>query len=462
MRVLSLLLLLLLPGAAFADTRPNIVYILVDNWGWGDIRVQGSGIATPQIDQLAAEGLRLTNFNIESQCTPTRSAIMTGRLPVRSGTHRVTYGQPYGLAPWEYTLPELLSDEGYSTAIFGKWHLGDVEGRFPTDQGFDVWWGLPNTTDEAGYSATPQFDPEIVPAPRILEARRGEIPRAAGPLNLESRKELDREIVQRSESFIANQVGAENPFFLYVGLTQIHPPFSTHSDFTNVSRRGIYGDILMELDHNVGRLLKTIETAGLKDNTIVILTGDNGAVTDGAGGGSTGPFRAGFTGYEGGLRTPAMVRWPGRIEAGRVSDEIFASLDWLPTLASIIGAESRIPSDRPMDGLNQSAFLLDSTVPSARESILFYVGDNLFAVKWRSFKIHLKTAETLWSPVQEYMFPPIYDVANDPGEANNLLKHDLFAHSWVYIPMGRILGNLAQSVAQYPNIAPGAAFEGYE
>lgn len=387
---------------------------------------------------------------------------MTGRLPIRSGTHRVTYGQRYGLAPWEYTLPELLSDEGYATAIFGKWHLGDVAGRFPTDQGFDIWWGLPNTTDEAGYSSTPQFDPEIVPAPNVLESRRGEAPVSAGPLNLETGVQLDREITARSEAFILERAEAEAPFFLYIGLTQVHPPFLTHPEFDNASRRGVYGDILMEVDHHVGRVLQAIDRAGIADNTIVILTGDNGAVTDGAGGGSTGPYRAGFTGYEGGLRTPAMIRWPARIEAGRVSDDIFASLDWMPSLAAIVGAEARMPTDRPIDGIDQSAFLLDADQPSGCEHVVFYVGDNLFSVKWRSFKIHLKTAESLWAPVQEFMFPPIYDVANDPGEANNLLKHELFAHSWVYTPLGAILRDLAQSVAEYPSISPGADFDGYE
>lgn len=456
-----LALLLLVPGMAWGKEQPNIVYVLVDNWGWGDISVQGSGIATPEIDALAADGLRLTNFNIESQCTPTRSAIMTGRLPIRSGTHRVTYGLPYGLAPWEYTLPELLSDEGYSTALFGKWHLGDVEGRFPTDQGFDIWWGLPNTTDEAGYSATPQFDPQVMPLPSVLRSERNGLPERVEPLNLENRVQLDHEIIRRSEAYIHEQAKQDNPFFLYVGLTQVHPPFLTHPDFSNTSGHGIYGDILKQLDHHVGQLLYALDNAGIAEETIVILTGDNGAVTDGAGGGSTGPFRAGFTGYEGGLRTPAMVRWPGKIASSRISDEIFASVDWLPTIAGLINAKHRIPSDRPIDGLDLSEFLLDEETHSDREHVVFYIGDDLFSVKWRSFKIHLKTAESLWSPVQEYMFPPIYDVANDPGEANNLLKHELFAHTWVYTPMGKILGELAASMKDFPNISPGAEFDGY-
>jgi len=442
--------------------KPNIVYILVDNFGWGDISIQGGATPTPRIDTLAQEGLRMTNFNVESQCTPTRSALLTGRLPIRSGTNRVTYGLPYGLAPWEYTLTELLSDSGYKTALFGKWHLGDVQGRLPTDQGFDQWFGVKNTTDEAGYSSTPQFDPDVFPQPHSWEGVKGQPSTKVEPLNLETRKTIDREIVERSEAYIAEQATTDDPFFLYVSFTQIHPPLGHHPDFDNVTRKGIYGDILTELDYNVGRVLDALEEGGISDDTIVILAGDNGAVTEGIGGGSNGPFRGGFTGYEAGLRTVGMIRWPEKIEEGRVSDEIIATLDWFPTLANLIGEQEKIPTDRPIDGVDQSAFLLGDQEKSNREHILYYIGNDLFAVKWRSFKIHLKTAESLWDPIHEYMFPPVYDVANDPGEQNNLMKFSLFSHSWVYGPMAKLLGEKGASMKAYPNIAPGQEFDGYD
>ena len=404
----------------------------------------------------------MTNFNVESQCTPTRSALLTGRLPIRSGTNRVTYGLPYGLAPWEYTLAELFSDSGYKTALFGKWHLGDVEGRLPTDQGFDQWFGVKNTTDEAGYSSTPQFDPSVFPQPYSWEGKKGQPSKKVEPLNLETRKTIDREIVERSEAYIAEQAVTDDPFFVYISFTQIHPPLDHHPDFGNVTRTGIYGDILTELDYNVGRVLDALKEGGISDDTIVILTGDNGAVTEGIGGGSNGPFRGGFTGYEAGLRTVGIVRWPGKIEGGRVSDGIVAALDWFPTLANLIGEGAKIPADRPIDGVNQSAFLLGNQEKSNREHVLYYIGNDLFAVKWRSFKIHLKTAENLWAPIQEYMFPPVYDIVNDPGEDNNLMKFGLFSHSWVYGPMAKLLGEKAASMKAYPNIQPGQEFDGYE
>jgi arylsulfatase len=445
-----------------AQDKPNVIYILIDNWGWADIQIQGGSIPTPRTDALANEGLRLTNFNVESQCTPTRSAIMTGRLPIRSGTHRVTYGLPYGMAPWEYTLPNLFSDSGYATALFGKWHLGDEEGRLPTDQGFDQWFGIKNTSDEAGYSSTPQFDPDIVPQPYIWEGEKGAPSRKVKPFNLETRKTIDRDIVERSEAFISDQAKADNPFFLYIGLTQIHPPLGHHPDFDNVTRTGIYGDIITELDYNIGRIVDALADVGIAENTIVILTGDNGAVTEGIGGGSNGPWRGGFTGYEAGLRTVGIIRWPAKIEAGRISDEIFASLDWMPTLANLIGEGDRIPDDRPIDGLDQSAFILGNQEKSERDHILYFVGEDLYSVKWRSFKIHLKTAENLWAPVHSHIFPPVYDVSNDPGEDNELMRMSLFAYSWVYTPMNHILGELGTSIKKYPNIKPGEEFSGYE
>ncbi len=454
--------LITIAGAAFAQERPNIVYILVDNWGWGDIRIQGGSIPTPRIDALAGEGLRFTNFNVENQCTPTRSAIMTGRLPIRSGTHRVTYGKPYGMAPWEYTLAELLSDSGYDTALFGKWHLGDVEGRLPTDQGFDQWFGIKNTTDEAGYSSTPQFDPKVLPQPYIWEGKKGGPSKKVRPFNLETRKTIDREIIERSEAYIREHASTKKPFFLYIGLTQIHPPLGHHPDFDNITRTGIYGDIISEVDYNVGRIVDALKTAGAADNTILILTGDNGAVTEGIGGGSNGPWRAGFTGYEGGLRTVGMVRWPGKIKAGRVTDEIFASLDWMPTLAKLVGEKNRVPTDRPIDGIDQSDFLLGKKKESSREHVLVYIGDDLFSVKWRTFKIHLKTVESLFAPVQTTLFPQVYDVANDPGENNELMQQNLFAHSWVYAAMGKIIREKAASMQKSPNIKPGEEFAGYE
>ena len=349
---------------------------------------------------------------------------------------------------WRWQCPTFLRQ------TFVEWAAQTINKSF--------WAGAYYRQQKAkGYSSTPQFDADVVPQPYIWEGKKGNPSTRVKPFNLETRRTIDREIVERSEAYIASHAQSRKPFFAYIALTQVHPPLGYHPDFDNASRVGLYGDILMELDYNVGRILDVLSKAGVVDNTVVILSGDNGAVTDGIGGGSTGPWRGGFTGYEGGLRTVGMIRWPEKIEAGRVSDEIFSTLDWMPTLASLIGEKNRLPDDRPIDGVDQSAFIKGEQEKSNRDHILFYIGDDLYSVKWRSFKIHLKTTETLWSPVQTYQFPPVYDVANDPGEDNNLMKFSLFAHSWVYVPMGRILQKTGASMQKYPNIKPGEDFKGY-
>ena len=173
--LLLVALFYLAPSIANAQfEKPNIVYILVDNWGWGDIGVQGSTIATSRIDELAAEGMRLMNFNVQNQCTPTRSALHTGRLPIRSGTQKVPApGEPDGMALWEYTIAELLSDAGYATTLNGKWHIGSQPGKIPNDQGYDEWWGINEGSNAAGYTSTPQFDPKVAEVPHIWMGVKG-------------------------------------------------------------------------------------------------------------------------------------------------------------------------------------------------------------------------------------------------------------------------------------------------
>lgn len=453
---------------AFAAEKPNIVYILVDNWGWGDISVQGGTTATPNIEKLAAQGLRLTNFNVQNQCVPTRSALHTGRLPIRSGTQRAASpGQPNGMAPWEYTIAELLSDAGYATALYGKWHIGDIDGRLPNDQGYDEWYGIKGSAMEASYTSTPQFDSAVYDVPHVWTGRRGEKSKPLKPFDLEARALLDAEVVTKTASFIKKQSQTNKPFFVLAALTQIHPPYLPHPDFIGRSKAGTYADIRMQLDRYVGDILAALEEAGVANDTIVILTGDNGAgeaTSAWSGdGGSNGPWRGGLsTGYEGGMRTPAMIRWPGKVSVGVVSDEIFADLDWYPTLAHIIGEQDRLPVDRPIDGRDQSDFVLGESESSNREHVVLYVGDSVFSVKWRSFKVHFLTAEGTFSPIVQHTFPLVYDIRNDPGEQTELWAAEGFAHLWVRKPVVDILTTQAASMKKFPNIKPGEEFGGYK
>jgi len=194
---------LLLVRQSFAQGKPNVVYILVDNWGWGDISIQGGTVQTPNIDKLAGEGMRFTNYNVQNQCTPSRSALHTGRLPIRSGTQKVSApGEPDGLAPWEYTIAELLSDAGYATALYGKWHIGSQIGRLPNNQGYDEWWGINEGSNPAAYTRTPQFDSAIATVPYIWEGKKGEESQKVKLYDIDAKKNLDREITERTISFI--------------------------------------------------------------------------------------------------------------------------------------------------------------------------------------------------------------------------------------------------------------------
>jgi len=470
--VISLLILVSTSNYGFASSKPNIVYILVDNWGWGDLSIQGGTIQTPNIDALANEGIRLTNFNVQNQCTPTRSALHTGRLPIRSGTYKVPApGEPDGLAAWEYTLPELLSDAGYSTALFGKWHLGMNINKLPNTQGYDQFWGHSEGTNAASYTSTPQFDPAVATVPYIWEGIKGEKATKVKPFDLKARATMDREITEKSIAYITNMAKSGKPFYNYIGLTHFHPPFLVHPEFKNKSKAGVFADTVMEVDHNIGQILKAIKTAGIEDSTLVILTGDNAAgafpvrgVASGEVGGSNGPWRGGLsTAYEGGMRTPAMVRWPGEIPKGTVSDEIFADLDWYPTIAEFAGAKARIPADRPMDGYSQTKFLLGEQKKSNREHVVTFVGTDIWSVKWRNMKIHFKTAEgTHDKVVGGYTFPQVYDIKNDPAENYELWANEGYAHTWIMEPVSKILASLQTSMVKYPNIKPGEEFAGYK
>jgi arylsulfatase A-like enzyme len=469
-RLFTSIMLVSISSLGFCESKPNIIYILVDNWGWGDLSVQGGTIQTPNIDSLASQGLRLTNFNVQNQCTPTRSALHTGRLPIRSGTYKVPApGEPDGLAAWEYTLPELLSDAGYQTALFGKWHLGMKIDKLPNTQGYDQFWGHSEGTNAASYTSTPQFDPAVATVPFIWEGKKGEKATKVMPFDLEARALMDRRITDKSIAYIKGMAKSGKPFYSYIGLTHFHPPFLVHPDFVNASKAGVFADTVMEVDHNIGLILKAVKDAGIEKNTIVILTGDNaagsfpaGSLASGEVSGSNGPWRGGLsTAYEGGMRTPAMVRWPGKIAENKVSDEIFADLDWYPTIAELAGAKARIPSDRPMDGLSQTNFLLGKQEKSSREYVVTFVGTDVWSVKWRNMKIHFKAAEGSHSLVQTFTFPQVYDIKNDPSESYELWGNEGYAHAWVMEPVSKILGSLQASMVKFRNIKPGEEFEGY-
>jgi arylsulfatase A-like enzyme len=436
-----------------AGKKPNIVFILSDNLGYGELGVYGGGILrgapTPRLDTLASEGLRLTNMNMETQCTPSRSSILTGRFSMRSGTYAVPLGGvPEGLTQWEITIAESLSNAGYVTGMWGKWHLGSHDGRLPNDQGFDEWYGIPRTTDEARWPSSPGYSPQIVPTEKIMEGKRGEKSRAPQDYDLEQRRLIDAEVTKRSVAFIERQAKTGKPFFAYVALTQPHLPTLPNPAFAGKTGNGDWADMLSEIDYNVGQVLDAIEKVGIRDNTIVIFTSDNGAEFFKPWNGWAGPWRGTYvTALEGGLRVPFIVRWPGKIPAGRVSNEIVHGVDMFATLAKFAGVN--VPDDRPIDSLDQSDFFLGKSEKSAREGFPIWNSNILMAVKWRNWKVHFYKQDTPIDPPLKLWIPFIINLHTDPLEETPTLD------TWVLYPALKILADFEQSVKQHPLIPMG-------
>ena len=452
-------------ACARGQDKPNIVLVFMDNFGWGEPGFNGGGIIrgapTPRLDALASQGLRLTNFNVEVQCTPSRSALMTGRYAIRSGNGTVPLGEGvYGLVQWEVTMAEMLAEAGYATAMYGKWHLGRTKGRFPTDQGFDEWYGVPNSTDESVYSSLRDFAESGVAETHVMESKKGNVPRKVRPYRLDYRPMIDRDLTDKAIDFMRRQARSKRPFFVYLPYTATHFPTMPHPDFVGKSGNGPWADLLMQIDAYVGELVDTVDALGLAEETIFIFTADNGPEALSAGEtsmtvetaihGSAGPWRSTlFTGYEGALRVPFAVRWPGQIEAGRVSDEIVHVMDLFPTLAKIAGGE--VPSDRVIDGIDMAEFFVGSRQKSGRDGFIVYMGNQVFGVKWRDWKLHFKE-QTGWNGVlREYTMPRVYNLMSDPQDRDNVL----FPHTWVPKAALPQLEEHVASLKKYPPIKAG-------
>jgi arylsulfatase len=438
------------------SNAPNIVLILADNLGWGELGCYGGGVLrgapTPRIDRLAAEGLRLTNFNVESDCVPTRSALMTGRHPIRTGAlQSVPAGLPQGIIPWEITLGQLLSGQDYATAIYGKWHLGDRPGRYPTDRGFDEWFGIPRTTNESMFTASPGFDPAVVPLPYVMEARRGEPARNAALYDLDMRSKIDSELTARTIDFMRRQMKAKNRFFAYLPLTQLHYPTIPHHEFTGRTGAGDFADSMAEMDYRVGQIVDEIDALSVRAGTVLIFASDNGPEFRRPWRGTAGPWRGTYhTAMEGALRAPFMIRWPGEIPAAGVSNEIVHVTDLYATLARIAGAQ--LPTDRPLDGVDQLDFFRGRQPKSNREGFVYYIKDELRAAKWRDWKMHV-----VWEPEpnmgpNHLETPWVFNLTRDPKEETDVGTE----YSWARRPLRILIQEFQQSLKAHPPIPPGA------
>jgi arylsulfatase len=456
-RISLLVAFLLITTNVFAKDKTNVVLMLVDNLGWGELGIYGGGelrgAPTPRLDALAGQGLRLQNFNVEPQCTPSRSALMTGRHPIRSGTTKVVWGMLYGMTQWERTIPELMSEQGYATGMFGKWHLGDTKGRFPTDQGFDEWYGIANTTDEALYSSHYKYDESKSEKPYIVEARKNEAPKKVKEYNLETRKTIDSELTERVIKFISKNAEDGKPFFAFAPFTQPHLPTTAHPDFAGKTGNGHYADVLAEIDYRAGQILDTLEELKIADNTLVIWLSDNGPEEIEGHHGTSGYWRGHyFTALEGSLRVPALMRWPGKIPAGSVSNEMVHMVDILPTLADVAGFE--IPGDRVIDGVSQLDFITGEQKSSNREGFPIFNGDELFAYKWKNWKMHLIELNSMFGAPQRLNMPHLYNLIEDPKEKYSIDKVDV-SGSWVFPVIFKKIVEFQQTLVNEPPITLG-------
>jgi arylsulfatase A len=382
---------------ALAQAKPNIIIIFADDQGYEDIGCFGSPlIKTPNMDRMAVEGTRFTDFySANSVCSPSRAALLTGSYPTRVSVPGVLFPRhSTGLSTKEITIADLLKTKGYSTAAIGKWHLGHKPSLLPTRQGFDSYFGIP-------YSNDMTIDQEAQLAPKInlredmtVDRIRTEKPKKNWvPLMRDEQvveypadqTTLTKRYTEEALKFIESNT--KEPFFLYFAHTMPHIPLFASEAFEGRSARGLYGDTIEEMDWSVGQILDSLKRHGLDKNTLVVYTSDNGPwKLNGGRGGSAYPLRGyKFSTYEGGMRVPCIMRWPGHIPSNKVCSEIAATIDLLPTIAHLSGAA--VPSDRIIDGNNiwpLMAGLPNATTP--HKHYFFYKGNNLQAVrsgKWK-------------------------------------------------------------------------------
>ena len=436
-----------LQSISAAAQHPNIVLIFTDDLGYGDVACfHDTQIRTPRIDALAGEGTRFTNYYVaQAVCTASRAALMTGCYSNRVGmAGALNHTSPTGINSDETLLPEILQANGYATAMFGKWHLGLPPHFSPSRNGFDEWLGIPYSNDNSKYH--PVLSKTMPPLPlydgdRVIET--------------DSDQSLfTRRFTERAVSFIERN--KDRPFFLYVPHVMPHVPIFASEKFRGTSAAGLYGDVIEEIDWSVGEIADTVDRLGLSENTLFIFTSDNGPfLSYGSHAGSSGPLREGkLTVFEGGVRVPTVMRWPGRIPAGRTCETPIISIDLLPTICALIDQPK--PTNK-IDGIDVRTvlFATETDTPTfENRPLVFYSGTELHAVRVGKWKLHFPhkyltvngATRTDGKPagygrlkpksitesgvegiasrhgyrVEQLSQPALFDLSNDPGEENNV------------------------------------------
>ena len=384
--------------------KPNIVYIFADDLGYGDLSCYGAkDINTPNIDQIAKQGIKFTEFySASSVCSPSRAALLTGRYPQRMGINTVFFPESFtGIPDTEITIPEILKEKGYATGIVGKWHLGHHSKYLPLQHGFDEYFGIPYSNDM-----------ESVVYMRGNEVESYKV----------KQQYITKTYTKEAQKFITKN--KDNSFFLYIAHSMPHVPLYASEEFIGTSKRGLYGDVVQELDWSVGQILKSLREHGILENTLIVFSSDNGPwLAMKEDGGSAGDLREGktFT-FDGGMKVPTVAMWKNRIPQGIINTEVASQMDWFPTIANITG--SSIPKGLVIDGLDISKVLTDKG-NRKNSDLLFLDGKQLQGYRSGQWKVKLPYKGfrgNKWKQFVKAHDTLLFNLNTDPGEKNNLFE----------------------------------------
>jgi arylsulfatase A-like enzyme len=384
--------------------KPNIVYIFADDLGYGDLSCYvAKDINTPNIDQIAKQGIKFTEFySASSVCSPSRAALLTGRYPQRMGINTVFFPESFtGIPDTEITIPEILKEKGYATGIVGKWHLGHHYQYLPLQQGFDEYFGIPYSNDM-----------ESVVYMRGNEVESYKV----------KQQYITKTYTKEAQKFITKN--KDNSFFLYIAHSMPHVPLYASEEFIGTSKRGLYGDVVQELDWSVGQILKSLREHGILENTLIVFSSDNGPwLAMKEDGGSAGDLREGktFT-FDGGMKVPTVAMWKNRIPQGIINTEVASQMDWFPTIANITG--SSIPKGLVIDGLDISKVLTDKG-NRKNSDLLFLDGKQLQGYRSGQWKVKLPYKGfrgNKWKQFVKAHDTLLFNLNTDPGEKNNLFE----------------------------------------
>ena len=384
--------------------KPNIVYIFADDLGYGDLSCYGAkDINTPNIDQIAKKGIKFTEFySASSVCSPSRAALLTGRYPQRMGINTVFFSESFtGIPDKEITIPEILKEKGYATGIVGKWHLGHHSKYLPLQHGFDEYFGIPYSNDM-----------ESVVYMRGNEVESYKV----------KQQYITKTYTKEAQKFITKN--KDNSFFLYIAHSMPHVPLYASEEFIGTSKRGLYGDVVQELDWSVGQILKSLREHGILENTLIVFSSDNGPwLAMKEDGGSAGDLREGktFT-FDGGMKVPTVAMWKNRIPQGIINTEVASQMDWFPTIANITG--SSIPKGLVIDGLDISKVLTNKG-NRKNSDLLFLDGKQLQGYRSGQWKVKLPYKGfrgNKWKQFVKAHDTLLFNLNTDPGEKNNLFE----------------------------------------